>query len=83
MDYLEKTDCCGSMLASVSGKTTLNIAGEKLKAIKEYGFDGLVTTCTFCFKVFDSRQKAIQTALGDARAGGSSLLLYALGWRWG
>lgn len=65
MDYPEKTDCCGSSLAMASGKTTLMIAGEKLKAVKEYGFDGLVTTCPFCFKVFDSRQRAIKTAMGD------------------
>ena len=65
MDYPEKADCCGSSLAMASGKTTLIIAGEKLKAVKEYGFDGLVTTCPFCFKMFDSRQRAIQTAMGD------------------
>lgn len=65
MDYPEKTDCCGSMLAIASGKTTLAIAGEKLKAVKEYGFDGLVTTCPFCFKVFDGRQRAIRTVVGD------------------
>jgi heterodisulfide reductase subunit B len=65
MDYPEKTDCCGSMLATASGKTTLTIAGEKLKAIRDYGVDGLVTTCPFCFKMFDGRQRAIQTAMGD------------------
>jgi len=65
MDYPEKTDCCGSSLAIASGKTTLTIAGEKLKSIKRYGFDGLVTLCPFCFKVFDNRQRAIQAAMGD------------------
>lgn len=65
MDYPEKTDCCGSMLATASGKITLTIAGEKLKAIRDYGVDGLVTTCPFCFKMFDGRQRAIQTAIKD------------------
>lgn len=65
MDYPEKTDCCGSSLAIASGKTTLTIAGEKLQSVKRYGFDGLVTLCPFCFKVFDNRQRAIQTAMGD------------------
>jgi len=65
MSYPEKTDCCGSSLAMASGKTTLIIAGEKLRAVKGYGFNGLVTTCPFCFKVFDTRQRAIQTAMGD------------------
>jgi len=65
MDYPEKVDCCGSSLAIVSGKTTLTIAGEKLQSVKRYGFDGLVMLCPFCFNVFDTRQKAIQTTMGD------------------
>jgi heterodisulfide reductase subunit B len=69
MDYPEKTDCCGSTLAISSGKTTLMIAGEKLQSIRNYGFDGLVTICPFCFKVFDNRQRAIQMAMGDRSAG--------------
>lgn len=64
-DYPEKIDCCGSSLAVASGKTVLNIAGDKLKAVKLYGFNGLVTTCPFCFKVYDNRQRAIQTVIGD------------------
>jgi len=65
MDYPEKTDCCGSSLAIASGRTTLLIAGEKLQSVRKFGFDGLVTVCPFCFKVFDNRQRAIQGAMGD------------------
>jgi heterodisulfide reductase subunit B len=65
-DYPEKTDCCGSQLAVTSGRVTLKIAGEKLQAVKSYGFDGLVTTCPFCFKMYDGRQRAIKGALKDA-----------------
>jgi len=64
-DYPEKIDCCGSSLAASSGKTVLEIAGDKLKAIKRYGFDGMVTTCPFCFKVYDNKQRAIQTTIGE------------------
>ncbi|MFH2111803.1 MAG: CoB--CoM heterodisulfide reductase iron-sulfur subunit B family protein [Candidatus Bathyarchaeota archaeon] len=64
-DYPEKIDCCGSQLAVTSGRTTLKIAGDKLKAVKSYGFDGLVTTCPFCFKMYDGRQRAIKGALKD------------------
>ncbi len=64
-DYPEKIDCCGSSLAVASGKTVLDIAGDKLKAIKLYGFDGLVTTCPFCFKVYDNKQRAIKAAIGE------------------
>jgi len=65
-NYPEKTDCCGSQLAVTSGRVTLKIAGEKLQAVKSYGFDGLVTTCPFCFKMYDGRQRAIKGALKDA-----------------
>jgi heterodisulfide reductase subunit B len=64
-DYPEKNDCCGSSLAIASGKTVLDIAGEKLKAVKRQGFDGLVTTCPFCFKVYDNKQRAIQVTVGS------------------
>ena len=65
-NYPEKTDCCGSQLAVTSGRVTLKIAGEKLQTVKSYGFDGLVTTCPFCFKMYDGRQRAIKGALKDA-----------------
>jgi heterodisulfide reductase subunit B len=65
-DYPEKIDCCGSQLAVSSGRTTLRIAGDKLKAVKSYGFEGLVTTCPFCFKMYDGRQRAIKAALRDS-----------------
>jgi heterodisulfide reductase subunit B len=64
-DYPEKNDCCGSQLSVASGAGTLRIAGEKLSAVKSYGFEGLVTTCPFCFKMFDGRQRAIRGILKD------------------
>jgi heterodisulfide reductase subunit B len=64
-DYPEKIDCCGSSLAISSGRAVLDIAGEKLKAIKNRGFNGLVTTCPFCFKVYDNRQHAIAATSRD------------------
>jgi heterodisulfide reductase subunit B len=69
MDYPDKADCCGSLLSTASGRTTLAIAGEKLKAVRDYGFDGLFTTCPYCFKMFDSRQRAIGAATGDRSLG--------------
>lgn len=65
VDYPGKIDCCGSSLASVSGKTVMEIAGDKLVTIDVLGLDGLVTTCPFCFKVYDNKQKAIAVAIGD------------------
>lgn len=68
-DYPEKIDCCGSQLAVTSGKSTLKIAGEKLQKVKSYGFDGLTTTCPFCFKMYDGRQRAIMGAMRDRELG--------------
>ncbi len=34
VDYPGKIDCCGSSLASASGKTVMEIAGDKLKTVK-------------------------------------------------
>jgi len=65
IEYPGKIDCCGSSLASASGKTVMEIAGDKLKIVKSLGLDGLVTTCPFCFKVYDNKQKAIAVAVGD------------------
>lgn len=64
-DYPEKIDCCGSQLAVASGRTTLKIAGEKLQKVQSYGFDGMTTTCPFCFKMYDGRQRAIKGAIKD------------------
>ncbi len=64
-DYPEKIDCCGSQLAVSSGRSTLKIAGEKLQKIKSYGFDGVTTTCPFCFKMYDARQRPIMGTMRD------------------
>jgi heterodisulfide reductase subunit B len=64
--YPERLDCCGSGLAMVSGKTTLSIAGSKILKIQDYGFDGMITVCPFCMKIFDGRQKVIRSIIRDS-----------------
>ncbi len=59
-DYPERLDCCGQGLAITTGKTALTISGAKLKAIKDRGFDAIVTVCPFCMKMLDSKQNAIR-----------------------
>jgi len=59
-DYPERLDCCGQGLAITTGKTALTISGAKLKAIKDRGFDAVVTVCPFCMKMLDSKQNAIR-----------------------
>jgi heterodisulfide reductase subunit B len=59
-DYPERLDCCGQGLAMTTGKTALTIAGLKLKAIQDRGFDAVVTVCPFCMKMLDAKQNAIR-----------------------
>jgi heterodisulfide reductase subunit B len=59
-NYPERLDCCGQGLAMTTGKIALAISGNKLKAIQDHMFDGVVTICPFCMKMLDAKQKAIR-----------------------
>lgn len=54
--YPEKLDCCGALLQINLDESALAKSGQKLKAIQERGFDGLVDVCPWCHKMFDARQ---------------------------
>jgi len=62
--YPERLDCCGAGIAVSAGESSLKIAGAKLEKLRTAGFDGLVTTCPFCMRMFDARQEAIGALLG-------------------
>lgn len=64
-EYPERLDCCGQGLAMTTGKTALAISGLKLKAIQDQKFDGLVTICPFCTKMFDAKQNVIKMSTGQ------------------
>jgi len=64
-EYPERLDCCGQGLAMTSGKTALTISGIKLKAIQNHKFDGIVTICPSCTKMFDAKQNAIKMSTGQ------------------
>lgn len=55
--YPEKLDCCGGPLLANHPDTAVTKTGEKLKAVQEHGFDGMVLACPWCHKMFDSKQK--------------------------
>lgn len=65
--YAEKLDCCGSSISVTNEEESLMIAGSKLIAVKNRGFDGLVTVCPLCFRIFDGKQHAIYNLIGDER----------------
>lgn len=63
--YPERLDCCGSSLGIHDIEAALKIAGAKLKSINDRGFDGMVTICPFCYKMYDARQDVIKRVIGD------------------
>lgn len=54
--YPEKLDCCGGILQINSPESALTKTGQKLKAIQEYSFNGLVDVCPWCHRMYDARQ---------------------------
>ena len=56
-NYPEKLDCCGALLQLNLDESALTKSGQKLKAVSDHGFDGLVDVCPWCHKMFDARQK--------------------------
>ncbi|MEA3559941.1 MAG: CoB--CoM heterodisulfide reductase iron-sulfur subunit B family protein [Candidatus Thermoplasmatota archaeon] len=63
-DYPEKLDCCGGPLLPVHPETSLTKTGQKLKAIQEQEFDGMVLACPWCHKMYDSKQKKAGETVG-------------------
>jgi heterodisulfide reductase subunit B len=63
--YAERLDCCGASLVVSDAETSFKLSGAKLKAVQARGFDGMVTVCPFCHKMYDAKQGAIQNVLDD------------------
>ncbi|MBN2335198.1 CoB--CoM heterodisulfide reductase iron-sulfur subunit B family protein [Candidatus Bathyarchaeota archaeon] len=63
--YPEKLDCCGASLVISDYEAAFKITGAKLQAVQRRVFDGLVTNCPFCFKMFDSRQEVVGKIIHD------------------
>lgn len=63
--YPERLDCCGASLVVSDPETSFKMTGEKLKAVQAQGFDGLVTVCPFCHKMYDAKQGAVKNVLND------------------
>jgi len=54
--YPEKLDCCGAPIDANLPESALTKTGQKLQAVQDHGFDGLVDVCPWCHKMFDARQ---------------------------
>ncbi|MEA3358072.1 MAG: CoB--CoM heterodisulfide reductase iron-sulfur subunit B family protein [Thermodesulfobacteriota bacterium] len=64
VQYKRKKDCCGGPVLLSDEAVALNVAGEKLKYVKEAGADIMNLVCPFCDLMFDSNQKGIEAEYG-------------------
>lgn len=64
IDYSEKLDCCGSALLPTHQDAALSLAGTKIKALQDYGVDGLVVSCPECHLMYDYKQEAAAATVG-------------------
>ena len=55
--YPEKLDCCGAPIDANLPESALTKTGQKLQAVQDQTFHGLVDVCPWCHKMFDARQK--------------------------
>jgi heterodisulfide reductase subunit B len=63
--YPDRLDCCGASLVVSDPEISFKLSGEKLKSVQAQGFDGMVTVCPFCHKMYDAKQGAIKSVLAD------------------
>jgi heterodisulfide reductase subunit B len=64
-DYPEKLNCCGGPLILNLPDSALTKAGQKLKAVSDNGFAGLVDMCPWGHRLFDARQKNAADTVGE------------------
>jgi heterodisulfide reductase subunit B len=64
LNYPEKLNCCGGPLILNLTDSALTKTGQKLQAVMEHGFSGLVDTCPWGHRLFDSRQKNAADTVG-------------------
>ena len=65
LDYIGETECCGSTILAVNSKIPPQLAGEKLRHIKEVGPQTIITLCPSCHVMFDLNQPMIERALKE------------------
>ncbi len=64
-DYPEKLNCCGGPLILNLPDSALTKTGQKLKAVRDHGFAGLVDMCPWGHRLFDSRQQNAADTVGE------------------
>lgn len=64
-DYPERLDCCGGPTLLTDEKLAVEMTGTKLQILPKWDFDGLVTICPTCHKMFDGKQEMIARELNS------------------
>jgi len=58
-------NCCGGPLIITEKDSALTKAGEKLKAVKDRGFEALSIICPLGGRILDSKQERASQMVGD------------------
>jgi heterodisulfide reductase subunit B len=64
--YPEALDCCGAYLFYTRKDASLTLAGEKVEAAQNWGYDGMVTVCSSGHRMLDGKQDSAATTIGKA-----------------
>jgi heterodisulfide reductase subunit B len=62
--YPEALDCCGAYLFYTRKDASLTLAGEKVEAVQNWGYDGMVTVCSSGHRMLDGKQDSAATTIG-------------------
>lgn len=63
VDYYDKYACCGGNGIATFTEGAYRMSGDKLLSMKDAGAQVVVTACPFCNVMFDTNQRAIESAL--------------------
>ena len=63
--YPERLNCCGGPLILNLPDSALTKTGQKLKAVQDRGFAGLVDVCPWGHRLLDTRQKNAADTIGE------------------
>ncbi len=63
--YPDKGGCCGATMLPYSTKHALRIVASRIRTIKDFGFDAIVTSCPYCMEMLDGKQDAARIEIGD------------------
>jgi len=63
--YSDELNCCGAPLMVTHKESAITKAGEKLKAVKDRGFEAMAIVCPFGGRVLDSKQDRASETIGE------------------